>query len=65
MSQDTARPFISSKAELHPDIMGDGRQTVHFFQENFGFTGQEVRYDRRVPVCQCASVPADRALDSE
>ena len=42
MSEDNSRPYISPKSEVHPDIMGDGRQTVNFFQENFGFTGQEV-----------------------
>merc|ERR1719450_1113186 len=39
---DSDRPYISDKTEVHPDIMGDGRETVQFFQDNFNFTGQEV-----------------------
>ena len=40
--QDAVRPYITEKTEAHPDIMGDGRETVQFFQDHFGFTGQEV-----------------------
>ena len=40
--QDSVRPYITEQTEVHPDIMGDGRETVQFFQDNFGFTGQEV-----------------------
>ena len=40
--QDAVRPYITEQTEVHPDIMGDGRETVQFFQDSFGFTGQEV-----------------------
>ena len=41
LSEDTDRPYIAPKEEVHADSMGDGRQTLDFFQENFGFNGQE------------------------
>ena len=37
--QDAVRPYITEQTEVHPDIMGDGRETVQFFQDSFGFTG--------------------------
>ena len=40
-SEHANRPYIASKKEVHADSMGDGRQTLDFFQENFGFNGQE------------------------
>ena len=41
VSEDTARPYIAVKEEVHADSMGDGRQTLDFFKNNFGFNGQE------------------------
>jgi len=38
---DEARPYIASKHEAHPNSVGDGPETIKFFQDNFGFTGQE------------------------
>ena len=38
---DTARPYISSKHEVHPNSVGDGQELVTFFQQQFGFSGQE------------------------
>merc|ERR1712198_793611 len=37
---DEARPYIASKHEAHPNSVGDGPETIKFFQDNFGFTGQ-------------------------
>ena len=37
---DTARPYIASKHEAHPNAVGDGPATVKFFADNFGFTGK-------------------------
>ena len=36
-----ARPYMAAKQEVHPNPVGDGQQTVKFFQENFGFSGKE------------------------
>ena len=41
ISTDSARPFITTKEEVHPNAVGDGQETVTFFNEQFGFTGQE------------------------
>ena len=41
LSEHADRPYIASKKEVHADSMGDGRQTLDFFQQNFGFNGQE------------------------
>ena len=38
---DTSRPYIAAKHEAHPNSVGDGAETVKFFQDNFGFSGQE------------------------
>ena len=38
---DTTRPYIASKTEVHPNAVGDGSETLDFFQKEFGFTGQE------------------------
>ena len=38
---DSTRPYIASKEEVHPNAVGDGVETVNFFQEQFGFSGQE------------------------
>merc|ERR1719232_1317041 len=38
---DEQRPYIASKEEIHPIVQGDGSDTLKFFQEQFGFTGQE------------------------
>ena len=41
LSEHEDRPYIATKKEVHADSMADGRQTLDFFQENFGFNGQE------------------------
>ena len=38
---DPDRPYIAAKHEVHPNPVGDGLETVTFFQEQFGFSGQE------------------------
>merc|ERR1719232_2451263 len=38
---DEQRPYIASKDEVHPIVQGDGSDTLKFFQEQFGFNGQE------------------------
>ena len=38
---DSARPYIAAKHEVHPNSVGDGQELVTFFQQQFGFTGQE------------------------
>ena len=40
LSEHEDRPYIATKEEVHADSMGDGRQTLDFFQDNFGFNGQ-------------------------
>ena len=35
------RPYITSKQEVHPNAVGDGSETLKFFQDQFGFNGQE------------------------
>ena len=41
VSENTKRPYIATKEEVHADSMGDGQQTLDFFKDNFGFNGQE------------------------
>ena len=38
---DSSRPYISDKDEVHPNVVGDGSETIQFFKDNFNFTGQE------------------------
>ena len=38
---DTAKPYKAGKEEVHPDALSDGRETVGFFQREFGLNGQE------------------------
>ena len=38
---DSSRPYISDKDEVHPNVVGDGSETIQFFKDNFNFSGQE------------------------
>ena len=38
---DSAKPYIATKDEAHPNAMGDGRETVQYFQDEFNLTSQE------------------------
>ena len=35
------RPYAASKQEVHPDAVAGGRETVQFFLQQFGLSGQE------------------------
>ena len=36
-----AEPYITTKAESHPNVVGNGKDTIEFFQDSFGFDGRE------------------------
>ena len=36
-----ARPFLTSRSEIHPNAQGNGVQTIDFYKENFGLTARE------------------------
>ena len=35
------KPYKATKHEVHPNVVGNGKMTADFFQDNFGFTGRE------------------------
>jgi hypothetical protein len=35
------KPYIATKAEVHPNAVGNGKMTADFFRDNFNFTGRE------------------------
>ena len=35
-------PYKATKHESHPDLMGNGKQTVDFFTRDFGLSGKEM-----------------------
>ena len=35
------KPYATTKKEAHPNAVGDGRDTVAFFKEQFGMSGRE------------------------
>ena len=35
------KPYKTSKAESHPNAVGNGKMTADFFEKDFGFTGRE------------------------
>ena len=35
------KPYMSDKREVHPNSMGNGRETVQFFQDEFNLNSQE------------------------
>ena len=41
ISESVDEPYRASKEEIHPNSVGNGRQTIDFFKESFGFTGRE------------------------
>ena len=38
---DSARPFLTTRAEKHPNSHTNGRATVDFYKTNFGLTARE------------------------
>ena len=38
---DATKPYITTNEEVHPSVMGDGRTTVQYFQNEFNLTSQE------------------------
>ena len=36
-----SRPFFTVKTEAHPNIHGNGPETVEFYKKHFGFTARE------------------------
>ena len=36
------KPYIATKEETHPSVVGNGRMTADFFQSQFGFNGKEI-----------------------
>ena len=41
-SGDNDYPFCTENKEIHPSPVGNGKQTLGFFKDNFGLNGREV-----------------------
>ena len=39
--ENLGRPFLTSRAEIHPESNGNGPITVKFYKDNFGLTARE------------------------